>query len=240
MLWEASGLRFDASAVRAELAGVLERDPLVLVEVDDDGVIVGSVFGTFDGRRGWVNRVAVAPARRGRGIATGLLAGLERRLAAIGCPRVNLLVESDNAEVRAMYAKLGYQGHELIFMTKRLPVASRRDLSPSLADEPYVFTTVDGPAPSVPMFAAILEDEGLTLVLTRADADIAKLSYGYVAGRITLGVDSSLDEIGLTARVSRVLADAEISCNVIAGSAHDHLFVDWDRRFQALDLLRML
>jgi uncharacterized protein len=40
--------------------------------------------------------------------------------------------------------------------------------------------------------------------------------------------------------VSRVLADADISCNVIAGSAHDHLFVDWPRRHYALDLLRQL
>jgi ribosomal protein S18 acetylase RimI-like enzyme len=237
-LWEASGLRFTAAMVPAELAGVLARDPLVLVDVDDAGAIAGSVFGTFDGRRGWVNRLAVMPDVRGRGIATELLAELERRLRALGCPRVNLLVESDNADVRAMYAKLGYQGHELIFMTKRLAPRSGGDLAPSLADEPYVFATVDGTAPGVPMFAAILEDEGLTLVLTKADADMAKLPYSYVAGRITLGVESSLDEIGLTARVSRVLADAEISCNVIAGSAHDHLFVDWNLRFRALDLLR--
>lgn len=239
-LWEASGLRFNASAVPAELAGVLERDPLVLVEVDSDGAIIGSVFGAFDGRRGWANRVAVMPDKRGQGIATALLTELESRLAALGCQRVNLLVDSDNAPVAGMYVKLGYQGYELIFMTKPLARRVGRDLAPSLTDEPYVFTTVDGPAPAVPMFAAILEDEGLTLVLTKADADVAKLSYSYVAARITLGVDSSLDEVGLTAAVSRVLADAGISCNVIAGSAHDHLFVDWDRRFHALDLLNSL
>lgn len=246
-LWEACGLHFTASRVPSELAGVLQRDPLVLV--DDGGagagagtgVIVGSVFGTFDGRRGWANRVAVVPDMRRRGIATGLLAELERRLRSLGCTRVNLLVETDNAAVVRMYEKLGYQGRELIFMAKRLAPRPGRDLAPSLAGEPYVFTAVDGAAaPGVPMFAAILEDEGLTLVLTKADADMARLPYSYVAGRITLGVESSLDEIGLTAWVSRVLADAEISCNVIAGSAHDHLFVDWDRRFQALDLLRSL
>jgi uncharacterized protein len=238
-LWEASGLRFTAAMVPAELAGVLERDPLVLVDVDDDGAIAGAVFGTFDGRRGWANRVAVLPAMRGRGIATGLLAELERRLRALGCPRVNLLVELGNPDARAMYEKLGYNGHELIFMTKRLAPRRGRDLAPALAGEPYVFAAVDGgAAPGVPMFAAILEDEGLTLVLTKADADMARLPYSYVAGRITLGVESSLDEIGLTAEVSRVLAGAEISCNVIAGSVHDHLFVDWDRRAEALDLLR--
>jgi len=240
LLWEASGLRFDSAIVVPELAGALERNSLVLVEVDDAGAIVGSVFGTFDGRRGWANRLAVRPAMRGRGIASGLLAELERRLRALGCPKINMLVECDNGDARALYQKLGYQGRELIFMTKRLAPRWSRDLSPALSDEPYVFATVDSAAPGVPMFAAVLEDEGLTLVLTKADADMAKLSYSYVAGRITLGVESSLDEIGLTARVSRALADAEISCNVIAGSAHDHLFVDWPLRFRALDLLRSL
>jgi hypothetical protein len=53
-------------------------------------------------------------------------------------------------------------------------------------------------------------------------------------------VNSTLDEVGLTATVSRVLADAGISCNVIAGAAHDHLFVDWPSGHHALNLLRQL
>jgi uncharacterized protein len=114
----------------------------------------------------------------------------------------------------------------------------RGDLSPQLSAEPYVFATVASPPPGVAMFAAILEDEGLTLVLTKADADRAGLAYSYEAARITLGVNSALTEIGLTAAVSRVLADAGISCNVIAAAVHDHLFVDWHRRFEALELLR--
>jgi len=49
-----------------------------------------------------------------------------------------------------------------------------------------------------------------------------------------------LEEIGLIAAVSRVLADADISCNVIAGAAYDHLSVDWPRRYRAPDLIRQL
>jgi hypothetical protein len=124
-------------------------------------------------------------------------------------------------------------------MTKPLPI-DRRDLSPALSAEPYVYATAAAPPPGVVIFAAILEDEGLTLVLTKADADRAGLEYCYLAARITLGVNSELDEVGLTARVSRVLADAGISCNVIAGAAHDHLFVDWGSGERALELLRRL
>jgi uncharacterized protein len=241
-LWREAGLRFDTSLVAGELAALLERDSLVLVDVDARNDLAGAVLGTFDGRRGWVNRLAVRSSMRGRGIASALMTELERRLVDIGCVQVNLLIDPDNADAAGFYARLGYQAHDLIFMAKQLAVSSaaKRDLAPELYSEPYVFVTVTGAPPQAGMFAAIMEDEGLTLVLTQADADQAGLEYTYLAARITLRVNSTLDEVGLTATVSRVLADAGISCNVIAGSAHDHLFVDWASGQVALNLLRQL
>jgi len=239
-LWDEAGLTFTPSRAGTELAAVLERDSLVLVDVNEAGEVCGSVLGTFDGRRGWVTRLAVTPASRGQGIASVLLSELEQRLTGLGCTRVNLLVDLDNADVTGFYAARGYAVEDAILMTKALALEPARDLSPVLSGEPYVFTVVPEPPPGVVMFAAILEDEGLTLVLTKADADLAGLPYTYVAARITLGVQSELGEVGLTARVSRVLADSGISCNVIAGSAHDHLFVDWWRGEQALALLCQL
>jgi uncharacterized protein len=117
--------------------------------------------------------------------------------------------------------------------------ASWRGLRPDLHAEPYVFAAAQVP-PGVSVFAFICEDEGPTLIVTRADADRSGLAYDYVAARITLRVDSALADVGLTARFSRTLADAGISCNVIAGLAHDHLFVPWDQGAQALTLLRAL
>src|SRR5271165_6587482 len=66
------------------------------------------------------------------------------------------------------------------------------DIEPALHAEPYVFVTVPGPPPDIRPFAAIREDEGLTLVLTRDQADRAALPYEYTAARITLTVGSSL------------------------------------------------
>lgn len=99
----------------------LRDQGLTLVAEDEAGVLAGSVMGSFDGRRGWINRLAVSPEHRGQGIATGLLAEVECRLAAKGCPKVNLLVEPHNAEVVSLYVKLGYRSDELIFMEKFLP-----------------------------------------------------------------------------------------------------------------------
>lgn len=74
-------------------------------------------------------------------------------------------------------------------------------------------------------FATVDEDEGLTLVLARSQADRAGLAYGYLAARVTLQIHSVLAAVGLTAALSTRLAEAGISCNVIAGYHHDHLLV---------------
>ena len=66
------------------------------------------VLGTFDGRRGWILRLAVDPAHRRRGIASRLVGELETRFAALGCPRVNLLVMPDNVEALRFWQALGY------------------------------------------------------------------------------------------------------------------------------------
>ena len=113
-------------------------------------------------------------------------------------------------------------------------------IQPALHAEPYVFVTIPEPPPDLEPFAFIREDEGITLVVTRGQADQAGLAYQYVAARVTLTIGSALSAVGLTATVTRVLASAGISCNVIAGFHHDHLFVDWDRGLDAAALLRRL
>jgi hypothetical protein len=119
-------------------------------------------------------------------------------------------------------------------------MARWEDLRPALHPDPYVFTKVTDVPPGATPFAVIREDEGVTLVIDRDQADRLGLAYGYVAARITLTINSDLAAVGLTAEVSRVLADAGISCNVIAGLAHDHLFVDVARGPEALRLLERL
>jgi GNAT superfamily N-acetyltransferase len=118
-LWEAAGLRFHPELVDLEVAAAL-RQGLLLVDEDAAGEITGTVFGSYDGMRGWVHRLATRPDRRGRGIAAALLAELERRLLALGCPKVNLLIEPDNTVVAGFYARFGYQPDELLFMEKWL------------------------------------------------------------------------------------------------------------------------
>lgn len=100
-------------------------------------------------------------------------------------------------------------------------------LSPRLNPGRFVFCSV--PQPTVVQVAAALgsfrEAEGTTLILAREEAERLGLTYDYLAAWITLEVHSSLAAVGLTAAFARALAGEGISCNVIAGFHHDHLFV---------------
>jgi len=86
----------------------------------------------------------------------------------------------------------------------------------------------------------VREDEGLTLIMTQEQADELDLAYDFIAAWITLQIHSALEAVGLTAVVSRVLTDAGISANVVAGYTHDHVFVPHDRASDAMRALATL
>jgi len=90
-----------------------------LVGVLDDQVIATAMFG-YDGHRGWMNYLAVAPEHQGRGYARALIAHGETLLKAAGCPKLNLQIRSGNAKVLAFYQHLGYSQDDVLSMGKRL------------------------------------------------------------------------------------------------------------------------
>ena len=101
---------------------------------------------------------------------------------------------------------------------------------PGLDPVEYGFDAVAGtPPPLHDAFALIREAEGVTVI---------RPGSGWA--RITLGIHSSLAAIGLTARVAGTLADAGMSANMVAAFHHDHVFVPWERRDEALAILRGL
>lgn len=85
-------------------------------------------------------------------------------------------------------------------------------------------------------FAVIREEEGVTYIVP---SDVEGGGEGHFA-RISLRVHSALDGVGLTAAVATGLAAEGIACNVVAAFHHDHLFVPWDRREDAMEVLQNL
>jgi hypothetical protein len=114
-------------------------------------------------------------------------------------------------------------------------------MRPELNPGRYVFCALDGGVPSgLTPIVTVAEPEGLTVVVRLEEADAAGLRYDYVAGWITLRVHSALDAVGLTAAFANELAAAGLSCNVVAGYHHDHLFVPYERASLAVALLEDL
>jgi len=114
-------------------------------------------------------------------------------------------------------------------------------LEATMRPDEYVYAVVSREHPVVSLAAAtIAEDEGLTVVLRRTDADAHDIRYEFVAAWLTLAVHSSLEAVGLTAAFSRALGEADISCNVLAGLHHDHLLVPTADATRALGVLRGL
>lgn len=107
-LWEATGIARPWLDLRAEIREKRRRDRTLFLVATVRGAIVGAVMGAYDGRRGWVYHLAVAPTRQRRGIGKALMAALEARMAHLGVIKVNLQVRTDNAAVEAFYTGMGY------------------------------------------------------------------------------------------------------------------------------------
>ena len=95
------------------------RPDLFLVGVLD-GQIVASVMAGYEGHRGWLNYLAVAPEARRRGHARAIVAEAERLLREAGCPKINLQIRTSNRDVIEFYRRLGYSVDDVVSMGKRL------------------------------------------------------------------------------------------------------------------------
>ena len=85
-----------------------------------EGRVIASAMGGYEGHRGWVNYLAVDPEYQRRSIGRQMMAAVEERLMALGCPKINLQVRADNASALAFYERIGYGRDDVVSMGKRL------------------------------------------------------------------------------------------------------------------------
>jgi len=104
----------------------------------------------------------------------------------------------------------------------------------------YVFCSIDietlrtlGETPLL----VFRESEGVTVVVLKEIAYQHALEFEGTWGLVTLSVHSNLEAVGFLSAVSKVLADAEISFNVVSAFYHDHLFVPYSKIYDALQVL---
>ena len=109
-LWSEATVEASATDDVDGVVALLDVDPdSLLLAIDDDGTIVGTVIASFDGWRGAMYRLAVLPTHRRRGIATTLVEDGERRLRAKGARRFHLIVVADEEPARAFWTAAGYE-----------------------------------------------------------------------------------------------------------------------------------
>lgn len=119
-LWRECGLTRPWNDPSKDIARKLTVQPeWFLVGVVNETVIATAMAG-YDGHRGWIYYLAVAPAHQRQGYGQQIVIAAENRLLANGCPKINLMVRATNAAVVAFYQKLGYNVEEIVSLGKRL------------------------------------------------------------------------------------------------------------------------
>ena len=118
-----------------------------------------------------------------------------------------------------------------------------KEMRPLLHNEPVVFCEITpGGVSALPFepLGVFREEEGVTIIASAEDAGRAGLASSGWWAHITLMVHSSLSAVGFIAAVATELARAGISVNPVSAFHHDHLFVPWKKREEAISVLEDL
>ena len=126
-LWSATeGLTLREADSREAIVRYLERNPGLSFVARDEGHLVGAVLAGTDGRRGYLQHLAVAPSHRGRGVGRTLAQRAVEALRSLGVAKCHLMVRQENAAARAFWEHLGWQD--------RADVVLMSDADPNVAN----------------------------------------------------------------------------------------------------------
>ena len=128
-LWQRCELTRPWNDPRKDIQRKLTVQPELFLVGEVDDRIIATIMAGFDGHRGWVNYLAVAPEHRAKGYGRLLMQYIEERLTSMGCPKLNVQVRAGNQGVLEFYRKIGYTTDEAVSLGKRLipDIGERRD-----------------------------------------------------------------------------------------------------------------
>jgi ribosomal protein S18 acetylase RimI-like enzyme len=121
-LWKRAGLPYkpEGRDRKDKIKKELERGIAIFLVAEINGKIAGSIIGTHDGRKGWINRLAVDPEYRRQGIAKKLIEEVEKKLYKEGIEIIACLIEDWNKSSMEFFKRMGYKEHkDIIYFTKR-------------------------------------------------------------------------------------------------------------------------
>ena len=121
-LWNAYGLVTHTNDPRKDINRKLEVDRNLFLVGRNQNAVVATVMGGYEGHRGWINYLAVAPLERRKGYGQKMMAAVEGLIGKKGCPKINLQVRAANEDVIEFYKALGYRVDDVIGLGERLKV----------------------------------------------------------------------------------------------------------------------
>ena len=119
-LWQQCRLVTSTNNPRLDIERKCQVNPELFLVAAANERIVGTCMAGYEGHRGWINYLAVAPKYQRQGIARQLMQAAEDKLQSLGCPKINLQVRETNTAVMAFYEALGYTQDAVVSMGKRL------------------------------------------------------------------------------------------------------------------------
>jgi ribosomal protein S18 acetylase RimI-like enzyme len=125
-LWSSCGLVVSHNNPVTDIRRKLDVAPELFLVGILDSQPVASVMAGYEGHRGWINYLAVAPSLQGKGYGRQIMEHAEQLLRERGCPKINLQIRSTNRAVMEFYRRLGFIADDVVSMGKRL-----------VADEPF-------------------------------------------------------------------------------------------------------
>jgi ribosomal protein S18 acetylase RimI-like enzyme len=124
-LWRATGLIRPWNDPHADIARKQAIQPELFLVGEHGGKIIASAMAGYDGHRGSIYYLAVSPDHQRQGHARAIMADVERRLLALGCPKLNLMVRHDNTAAIGFYERIGYEAQAVAILGRRLIVDDR-------------------------------------------------------------------------------------------------------------------
>jgi len=119
-LWQECGLVRPWNDPRLDIARKLSMQPELFIVGVREGALMATAMVGFDGHRGWIYYLAVAPGHRRQSFGRRLMQEAERLLLERGCPKLNLQLRSTNTDAVHFYRKLGYTQDEVLSFGRRL------------------------------------------------------------------------------------------------------------------------
>ncbi len=119
-LWRRCNLVVPWNNPKLDIERKLKVNPELFLVGLIDGKIAATVMGGYEGHRGWVNYLAVSPEYRRMGLGREIMDAVEEKLKAMGCPKINLQIRTNNFEAIKFYERVGYKMDDVVSMGKRL------------------------------------------------------------------------------------------------------------------------